>query len=124
APGSGCAPPSRRRRPPPADRPGKPVPSPAQSGVFSAMKRNAVAWAALVVSTAALIGSQNWYRSAPAQPQLPQEGLAEAKKLSAAFEAVAEFVSPSVVQISVQRAPEIRRRGGGEGGPPGPGPQE
>ena len=82
------------------------------------MRQNRVAWAALVVSTAALIGSQNWYRTVPAGPQLPQEGLAEAKRLSAAFEAVAEYVGPSVVQISVQRAPQMRR-GGGEGGPPG-----
>ncbi|QDV35892.1 trypsin-like peptidase domain-containing protein [Tautonia plasticadhaerens] len=82
------------------------------------MRQNRVAWAALVVSAAALIGSQNWHRTVPAGPQLPQEGLAEAKRLSAAFEAVAEYVGPSVVQISVQRAPEPRR-GGGEGGPPG-----
>ena len=68
------------------------------------MKRNAVAWAALVVSVAALIGSQNWTRTAPAQPQISQEGMAEAKKLSKAFESVAEFVGPSVVQISVQRS--------------------
>jgi serine protease Do len=87
------------------------------------MRRNTVAWAALVVSTVALIGSQNWSRTVPAGPQMPQEGLEEAKKLSRAFEAVADFVSPSVVQISVQRVPEIRREGNngrpprGEGAP-------
>ncbi|RUL88523.1 trypsin-like peptidase domain-containing protein [Tautonia sociabilis] len=85
------------------------------------MRRNTVAWAALVMSTAALIGSQTWYRPAPAGPQLPQEGLAEAKRLSAAFEAVAEYVGPSVVQISVQRVPEVRR---GDGSPRGLTPRE
>ena len=42
------------------------------------MRRNAIAWAALVVSTAALIGSQNWIPTVPAaaqEPQIPQEGL-------------------------------------------------
>ena len=83
------------------------------------MKRNAVAWAALVVSVAALIGSQNWTRTAPAQPQISQEGMAEAKKLSKAFESVAEFVSPSVVQISVQRS-----AGRNPEGPEGMNPRE
>ena len=67
------------------------------------MKRNAVAWAALVVSTAALVGSQGMTRPMPAAPAIPAEGQKAARALSEAFEAVADFARPSVVQISVQR---------------------
>jgi serine protease Do len=70
------------------------------------MKRNLVAWVALAVSTAALIGSRGLYRPAPAAPQelqIPAEGQRHAQALSMAFEAVADFVRPSVVQISVQK---------------------
>jgi serine protease Do len=67
------------------------------------MKRNAVAWAALVVSTAALLSSQTLYRPLPAQPAVPAEGQKTAKALSDAFGAVADFVKPSVVQVSVER---------------------
>lgn len=82
------------------------------------MTQNRIAWAALVVSTAALIGSQNWTRTVPAGPQMPQEGIEEAKRLSKAFESVAEFVGPSVVQISVERTVERRRQPDGENGRP------
>jgi len=67
------------------------------------MRRNAVAWAALVVSTIALAGSRVSLKPASALPEIPAEGQKHARALSAAFEAVAEFVRPSVVQISVQK---------------------
>ena len=67
------------------------------------MKRNAVAWAALVVSTAALVSSRGMTRPMPAAPAIPAESQKAARALSEAFEAVADFVKPSVVQISVQR---------------------
>jgi len=67
------------------------------------MKRNAVAWAALVVSTAALVSSQGLTRPVPAAPKMPVESQRTAASLSDAFVAVAEFSKPSVVQISVQR---------------------
>ena len=66
------------------------------------MKRNAVAWAALVVSTAALVSSHNFSRTLPAAPRVSTEGQKTARSLSEAYEAVAEFVKPSVVQISVK----------------------
>lgn len=87
------------------------------------MRRNAVAWAALVVSTAALISSRGMTRPVPAAPQIPAEGKKTAEALSQAFGAVADFVKPSVVQISVQRkasTPRMLRRGDTPpGGPPG-----
>ena len=67
------------------------------------MKRNAVAWAALVLSAAALVGSRNFTKPAPAAQEIPAEGQKAAKALSGAFEAVADFARPSVVQISVQK---------------------
>jgi len=67
------------------------------------MKRNAVAWAALVVSTAALVSSRGMMRPMPAAPSLPAESQKAAGALSGAFIAVADFVKPSVVQISVER---------------------
>jgi serine protease Do len=67
------------------------------------MKRNAVAWAALVVSAAALASSQGLTPRVPAAPELPAEGQKTARALSEAFEAVADFIKPSVVQITVQR---------------------
>jgi len=67
------------------------------------MKRNAVAWSALVVSIAALASSRGLTRPVPAAPEIPAEGQKTAKALSEAFEAVADFIKPSVVQINVQR---------------------
>jgi len=67
------------------------------------MKRNAVAWAALAVSTAALVSSSGLTRPVPAAPKMPVESQRTARSLSDAFVSVAEFVKPSVVQISVQR---------------------
>jgi serine protease Do len=67
------------------------------------MKRNPVAWAALVVSSAALVSSSGFLRPMPAAPRAPLEGQQAAKSLSEAYEAVAEFVRPSVVQITVQK---------------------
>jgi serine protease Do len=67
------------------------------------MRRNAVAWAALVVSSAALVSSHGLTRPLPAAPKVTAEGQKAAQALSEAYEAVADFVKPSVVQISVQR---------------------
>lgn len=67
------------------------------------MKRNVVAWAALAVSTAALVSSRGLTRPVPAAPSIPAESLKTARGLSDAFVAVADFARPSVVQISVQR---------------------
>jgi serine protease Do len=67
------------------------------------MKRNPVAWAALVVASAALVSSSGFLRPMPAAPRTPLEGQQAAKSLSEAYEAVAEFVRPSVVQITVQK---------------------
>jgi serine protease Do len=67
------------------------------------MKRNPVAWAALVVASAALVSSSGFLRPMPAAPKVTPESQRTAKALSEAFGAVAEFVRPSVVQISVQK---------------------
>jgi serine protease Do len=67
------------------------------------MKRNALAWAAIVISTAALVSSRGVTKAVPAAPQLSPEGSKQAKALGDAFNAVAEYVKPSVVQIIVQR---------------------
>jgi serine protease Do len=89
------------------------------------MKRNAVAWAALVVSTAALVSSRGLTRSMPAAPSLPAESQKAASALSEAFVAVADFVKPSVVQISVEHKRGIGAlrfpRGNGRLPMPGPG---
>lgn len=76
------------------------------------MKRNIVAWAALAVSTAALVSSQGVTRKMPAALKVPAESQKTAKALSEAYEAVAEFVKPSVVQISIQRKAAPGRVGG------------
>lgn len=67
------------------------------------MKRNPVAWAALIVASAALVSSSGFLRPMPAAPRTPLEGQQAAKSLSQAYEAVAEFAKPSVVQITVQK---------------------
>lgn len=67
------------------------------------MRRNPVAWAALLVSTAALLSSSGALRRMPAAPNTPPESQKTAQALSQAFESVAEFIRPSVVQISVQK---------------------
>jgi serine protease Do len=67
------------------------------------MKRNPVAWAALIVASAALLSSTGFLRPIPAAPKVSEESHRTAKALSEAFGAVAEFVRPSVVQISVQK---------------------
>ncbi len=67
------------------------------------MKRNPVAWAALIVALAALVSSSGFLRPIPAAPRAPLEGQQAAKALSEAYVAVAEFVRPSVVQITVQK---------------------
>lgn len=92
------------------------------------MKRNAVAWAALIVSTAALVSSRGVTRPGTAAPSIPAESQRTARGLSDAFVAVADFVKPSVVQISVQRKAgnNVPRFGPGRRNPlPGPnGPRE
>ncbi len=67
------------------------------------MKRNPVAWAALIVASAALLSSAGFLRTIPAAPKVSDESHRTAEALSEAFGAVAEFVRPSVVQISVQK---------------------
>jgi serine protease Do len=76
------------------------------------MKRNPVAWAALLVSTAALLSSAGVLKRMPAAPNTPPDSVKTVTALSQAFESVAEFIRPSVVQISVQkkagRMPNLR----------------
>jgi serine protease Do len=67
------------------------------------MKRNPVAWAALIVASAALLSSNGFLRPMPAAPKVTEESQRTGKALSQAFEAVAEFARPSVVQISVHK---------------------
>jgi len=57
----------------------------------------------LIVASAALVSSSGFLRPMPAAPKVPLEGQQAAKALSQAYEAVAEFVRPSVVQITVQK---------------------
>jgi serine protease Do len=71
------------------------------------MKRNALAWAAIVLSTVALVSSRGVTRPVPAALQISPEGQKQARALGDAFNAVAEYVKPSVVQISVQRKPRV-----------------
>jgi len=67
------------------------------------MRRNPVAWAALIVSSAALVSSSGILRPMPAAPKVSAESQKTAQALSQAYNAVAEFVRPSVVQISVRK---------------------
>jgi serine protease Do len=67
------------------------------------MKRNPVAWVAILVSTAALVSSSGVLRRMPAAPNVSPESQKTVQALSQAFESVADFVRPSVVQISVQK---------------------
>ncbi len=89
------------------------------------MRRNPVAWAALVVSTAALLSSTGVLRPMPAAPKVTPESQKTAAALSEAYEAVAEFVRPSAVQISVQKkaaaGPNMRNFQFPFPGPGGPG---
>ena len=48
------------------------------------MKRNPVAWAALIVASAALVSSSGFLRPMPAAPKVPVEGQQAAKALSQA----------------------------------------
>src|SRR6516165_5209818 len=80
-------------------RPGQTV----MTGDSERMKRNPVAWAALIVASAALVSSSGFLRPMPAAPKIPVEGQQAAKALSKAYEAVAEFARPSVVQITVHK---------------------
>ena len=68
------------------------------------MKRNVLAWTAIVLSSAALVSSRGLTRSVPAALQISPEGQKQARALGDAFNAVAEYVKPSVVQITVTRA--------------------
>jgi serine protease Do len=77
------------------------------------MKRNVVAWAALIVSSAALVSSSGLLRTAPAAPQFVGESQKTARALSDAIVGVAEFVKPSVVQISAEKKAGPRGMGGG-----------
>ncbi len=84
------------------------------------MKRNAIAWAALVFSVAAFVGSKFPARPLPAGQDIPEAGQKAAKELSTAFNAVAEFVRPSVVQINVEKTMRGPRANGNM---PGNGPE-
>jgi len=89
------------------------------------MKRNAVAWVALVVSAAALVSSRGVTRPLPAAPNVSPESQKVARALSEAYGAVAEFVKPSVVRISVEKKAGALnlnrgRRNPFPGGPNGP----
>lgn len=89
------------------------------------MRRNAVAWIALVVSAGALVSSRGVTRPLPAALNVAPESQKVAHALSDAYGSVAEFVKPSVVQISVERKGEglnlgRGRRGPNPGGPDGP----
>jgi len=88
------------------------------------MKRNALAWAAIGISTAALVSSRGLTHRLPAAPSVPAESQKSARALSDAYIAVAEFVRPSVVQISVERkgGNVLRLPGRGGRGLPSPGP--
>jgi serine protease Do len=86
------------------------------------MKRNAVAWAALVVSTAALVSSRGLTRPLPAAPRLTAEGQKTAHVLSDHFGELAELVKPSVVQISVEKKAGGLNLGRGNRRSPFPGP--
>ena len=85
------------------------------------MKRNTVSWAALILSSAALVSTWGQSRQLPAAPKMTAESQKTARALSDAFNAVAESVRPCVVQISVER-----KAGGGmdlnRGNRRGPGP--
>lgn len=87
------------------------------------MRRNAIAWTALVVSTAALVSSRGLTRPVPAAPRIPVESQRTARSLSDAFVAVADFVRPSVVQIHVERKIGSTMRLPNGQGRRGPGPQ-
>ncbi len=78
------------------------------------MKRNVLSWAALAVSSAALLSSSGLMRTMPAAPKITAESQKAAQTLSEAFNTVSEFAKPSVVQISVERkaaAPNVGRNG-------------
>ena len=64
--------------------------------------------------TAALVSSRGLTRPLPAAPEIPAESQKAAQALSEAFEAVADFVKPSVVQISVEH--KAARPAPGRGG--------
>jgi serine protease Do len=86
------------------------------------MKRNALAISALVVSIAALVSARSNMPPLPAGQDIPEAGQKAARELSAAFNAVAEYVRPSVVQINVEKkaGANMRRRAPGRNGQPGP----
>jgi serine protease Do len=79
------------------------------------MKNNVVAWAALVVSAAALAGPRFMNKPVGAVQEIPAEGQKAARALSEAFGAVADFARPSVVQISVNKKVGGFRVGEGTG---------
>src|SRR5262249_9199994 len=80
---------------------------------YQRMRRNAVAGAALALCVAALVGSQNFTRKVPAAQEIPAQGQKIAKELSDAFNAVATFAKPSVVQISVTKKGGVGGLGAG-----------
>lgn len=79
------------------------------------MKNNVVAWAALVVATAAWAGPRFASKPVGAVQEIPVEGQKAARALSQAFGAVADFARPSVVQITVQKKMGSFHMPGGSG---------
>jgi len=89
------------------------------------MKRNVVAWAALIVSSTALVSQWGSHRTMTATPKVTAESQKVVAALAEAYEGVAEFVRPSVVQINVQKKagaalPRAGRRAPFPGAPNGP----
>jgi len=68
-----------------------------------------LSWAAIGLSLTALVitlttrSNPSWVRPAVAHQEIPAEGQKIARELSAAFEAVADFARPSVVQIATTK---------------------
>ncbi len=78
------------------------------------MKRTSMAWMAVFLTSLAFLGSRSYTRSLPAAQDIPADGQQVANALSSAFNAVAEYASPSVVQINVEkkaRGPRMNREG-------------
>jgi serine protease Do len=67
------------------------------------MRRDVVAWAALLFAGAALVAPRVPTPVLPAAQGVPDQGQETARELSRAFNAVAGAIQPSVVQINVKR---------------------
>ena len=79
------------------------------------MSRNALSWTAIVLSVAALASSRFTHQTMTAAPEITAEGQKTARALSEAFETVADFARPSVVQITVEKKEAVSKSSGGRG---------